>query len=116
MLSLTRPQAHDSTWIEQPLSIDDITVIAMSLQNCRIFLTDDGTIGLAPNETCEGDIICILRGSMSPSILRQRLENGWTLVSGDCYVLGELQPTDDEDYLSDYVDAHGDKEEEFLIW
>jgi hypothetical protein len=86
------------------------------LQNCRIFLTEDGTIGLAPEETCEDDILCILRGSISPLILRQRREIGWTLVSGDCYVTGDLWRLDDEDFFSSYVVQYGGTEEEFLIW
>jgi hypothetical protein len=87
------------------------------LQDCRIFLTEDGNIGLAPIETCEGDMLCIVRGSLSPLILRQRLENGWNLVSGDCFVPGELENIhSDVDFFSNYVDAHGDKEQDFLIW
>lgn len=123
-LSLTR--AKDSSWnSEKDLDPDAIEALTSSLQDCRLFFTADGIIGIAPNETREGDMLCILRGSRSPSILRgKRLEeeeeeeNGWTLVSGDCHVHAELSlvGTDDEEYFTKYVDAHGDQEEEFLIW
>jgi hypothetical protein len=114
MLSLTKAKHDGLKWVHDN---KDLEIIATELQSCRIFLTDDGTIGLAPTETCEGDMLCILRGSRSPSILRQRRENGWNLVSGDCSVAGELSNyTDNDDFFSTYVDAHGDKEQEFLIW
>jgi hypothetical protein len=113
MLSLTKAKLGLSKWA---LDNEKIQYITTELQNCRIFLTNDGTIGLAPTEACEDDMLCILRGSRSPSILRQRRENGWNLVSGDCFVPGELQNwTDDDDLFSTYVNAHRDKEQEFLI-
>jgi hypothetical protein len=111
MLSLTRAKHDRSDWT---LENDEMEIMMRESQNCRIFLTEDGTVGLAPTETYKGDMLCILRGSSSPSILRQQLENGWTLVSGDCYVPGEFFNYGDS--ISDYVDAHEDKEQEFLIW
>lgn len=114
MLSLTKAKNDGLKWVLDNL---DLGILATELQSCRFFLTNDDIIGLAPAETCEGDMLCILRGSRSPSILRQRRENGWNLVSGDCYVPGEFSNcTSNDDFLSDYVDAHGDKEQEFLVW
>jgi hypothetical protein len=114
VLSLTKAKDDRLKWVPDS---EDIEFISTELQNCRIFLTNDGTIGLAPTETCEGDMLCLLRGSHLPAILRQRRENGWNLVSGDCFVPGELESLiDNDDFLSSYVDAHRDAEQEFLIW
>lgn len=113
MLLLTSDKEDRSDWT---LDNEDIQVLVEALQNSRVFLTTDGTIGLAPAEACKDDMLCILRGSHSPSILRNRLENGWTLVSGDCFVLGELENISAyDDFFSDYVDMRRDKEQEFLI-
>ncbi len=87
-----------------------------NLHNYRLFVCADGTIGLAPRETLESDWLCALKGALAPVILRERLEGGWTVVSGDCEVNGELDPLDDHDHISDYVARHSGQEEEFLIW
>ncbi len=86
------------------------------MHNRRLFVTEDGTVGLAPNETIESDILCVLRDALSPVILRQRVNNGWTLVCGDCEVAGILSDTNDQNRRSDYVDIHHGSEEEFVIW
>jgi hypothetical protein len=104
-----------SIWTDRPLSNNDTRILASSLHNCRIFVTQNGAIGLAPKEACEGDIICVLRGTMSPTILRQRHENCWFLVSGDCNIYGEFGSIEDEDDISVYIYPRRDKEEEFLI-
>jgi len=58
----------------------------------RFFQTARGYIGLAPMDTIEGDLVCILRGAVTPFILRQSAvvgdgNDGKRLV-GECYVHG----------------------------
>ncbi|KAF2094038.1 hypothetical protein NA57DRAFT_25350, partial [Rhizodiscina lignyota] len=57
-----------------------------TMDNCRIFVTEHGEIGIAPQNSQEGDIVCIVRGAYSPCILRQIPGGFWHLVSGDCFL------------------------------
>ncbi|KAK4539277.1 hypothetical protein LTR36_000831 [Oleoguttula mirabilis] len=65
-----------------------------------MFVTDDGTLGLAPPDARRGDALVFLAGGFCPFVLRRRQDDAWTLV-GDCYLYG-LDPFvlwDDESML-----------------
>lgn len=91
-----------------------------TLQNSRIFITESGRIGIAPKETQIGDLIRVVGGTFAPLLLRKRLESGWSLVSGDCFLPEELDYDDngdgDGDSLTKYVEAHKESKEVFDIW
>lgn len=80
-----------------------------SLQNCRIFLSDDGYIGIAPQNAQVGDILARLERRRSEPmyiILRAAQDDHWRLISGDCHaegVDGEVP-----------FESHGDSEELIL--
>ncbi|KAK9415980.1 putative Heterokaryon incompatibility domain-containing protein [Seiridium unicorne] len=57
-----------------------------ALQSCRIFLCMTGDIGIVNDAACEGDVIVIVDGTVSPCLLRPRPDGNWTLISGDCYI------------------------------
>jgi len=54
--------------------------------NRRLIITDAGWIGLALEETQEGDFVCVLRGCRVPVVLRK--EGDHFLFVGDSYVHG----------------------------
>lgn len=57
-----------------------------AIENCRLFVTEDDTIGIAPRNSQAGDVVCIVKGAYAPCILRQIAKDQWSLVSGDCYL------------------------------
>ena len=53
------------------------------------FSARDGKFGLAPRDTCKGDIVCIVLGCRYPIVLRPALSNGKSYqVVGECYIEG----------------------------
>jgi len=52
----------------------------------RFFTTQNGYFGLAPEDACANDIVCIIGGAQTPYILREH--NGCYQVIGECYVHG----------------------------
>jgi hypothetical protein len=99
------------------LNWEQMNNVNVALHNSRIFLTEDGTVGIGPKEVHEGDVLCVLEGSLSPSILRWRSENSWTLVSGEVKALGEIDYYKSDTFGSDnLLEANKAKMEEFLIW
>lgn len=58
-----------------------------STKNRRIFITDEGHIGLAPLDTKAGDSLVVLFGSRFPIILRPAADQTWVVV-GHCYAHG----------------------------
>lgn len=55
----------------------------------RMFLTEDGYIGVAPPQTREGDSIFLVKGSRVPLVMRPHTDDKWQLI-GDCYVHGVM--------------------------
>lgn len=53
------------------------------------FRTEDGWIGLAPDEVAEGDVVVILSGGDVPFVLREVGDGGYVLV-GECFVEGAM--------------------------
>lgn len=51
--------------------------------------TTDGFLGLAPDDTKTGDVICILSGGHVPFVLRPLDDGMWRLV-GECYIHGVM--------------------------
>jgi hypothetical protein len=53
--------------------------------NRRLICTEGNSLGLAPLETREDDIVCILFGCSVPVILRENEDDTAELV-GECYI------------------------------
>lgn len=53
----------------------------------RLIVSDHGYMGIAPENSKQGDTICILFGGRAPFILRETTEGGHHLI-GECYVHG----------------------------
>lgn len=64
-------------------------------------------LGLGPENTAKGDIVCILNGCSVPVILRQK-NDGWSLV-GECFVYGLM----DGEAMKN--EAYTTKNQEFLM-
>ncbi|KAJ2987491.1 hypothetical protein NUW58_g4476 [Xylaria curta] len=71
--------------IGEPLLNHLASMIAMANQGCRVFITDEGVLGVAPGEAQEGDLICVIKGTIEVCILRERNHNQWEIISGDCF-------------------------------
>lgn len=85
----------DVDWFDDRLVLPDghhvYTLAAVAdfrsaMENCRLFLTKNDEIGIAPARAHEGDVVCLIKGAISPCLLRQVSEKHWSLVSGDCYL------------------------------
>lgn len=91
-----------------------------ALHNCRIFVTDDHLLGLAPSEASVGDIVCTIRGAEEPCILRERPHGDWLLVSGECFFQnihpGNKAPEYLEDHLDFFKNVDFGPQENFAIW
>jgi hypothetical protein len=93
------------------------------MESCLLFVTEDDTIGIAPQNSQAGDVICIVQGAYTPCILRQIARDKWSLVSGDCYLCRHNSPFalswNQEDFnrtkLWDYYKRKG-IEEDFVIY
>jgi len=59
----------------------------MFCEGRSFIVTEEGYIGLAPDVTEAGDVVCVFLGCDSPLILRP-MENGRYNVVGECYVCG----------------------------
>ena len=57
-----------------------------AMQECRIFVAENGSIGVAPEGAQSGDSICIVKGACAPYIVRPIGDNQWLLISGDCFL------------------------------
>jgi hypothetical protein len=62
--------------------------VSMVTQCQRVFWTEYGKLGLAPRHCEKGDKICILHGSKTPYVLRER--NGIYYAMGQCYLEGVM--------------------------
>jgi hypothetical protein len=93
----------------------------MALHDCRLFLNEDNKLGLAPFEAAVGDVVCMIRGAVEPCILRERPQGDWSLVSGECYILGIYPGNSEPDKLETYISSLEGiltfgGEENFTIW
>jgi hypothetical protein len=68
------------------LWIDDMTgLLTSTLVNRSLFVSQTGMVGLAPEWTKTGDLVCILFGCNVPVILREQDDN--YVFIGERYVL-----------------------------
>lgn len=58
----------------------------LTMNRRRLFLSSEGTVGLAPWDAVEGDVICVLLGCRFPVVLRA--VEGHYVVVGEAYVDG----------------------------
>jgi hypothetical protein len=93
-----------------------------SMENCRMFVTEEGEIGIAPHNAREGDVVCVVKGALAPCILRQIPQDQWSLVSGDTYMCNHAIFTyggtdeTEEKRVRYYDTMAGDAEEDFIIY
>lgn len=62
-------------------------VVATYLAGRSVIKTSSGLIGIAPEATQKGDVVCVLLGCPSPLILRPK-EAGHYAIVGECYIDG----------------------------
>ncbi|KAH7410638.1 heterokaryon incompatibility protein-domain-containing protein [Cadophora sp. MPI-SDFR-AT-0126] len=77
---------------ETYFSTEKVQRFQLNMQDCRFFVSEGETVGIAPENAQEGDSICIIKGAFAPCILRQINGNQWSLVSGDCYLCRHHSP------------------------
>jgi len=75
----------DAGW--QLLS-EDIRSFRHSLDNCCIFLGENGQIGIISAAVRKGDYIYYIEGARKPCLLRARVGGGWILICGHCDIYG----------------------------
>ena len=61
-----------------------VSAASLRMHGNRLVLSDSKHVGLAPWNSTEGDIICVLLGCSFPVILRPA--NGYYLLIGEAYV------------------------------
>ena len=107
--SLTGPQ-KDKPMINVHEECSDLYE---SLQACSIALMQDGGRAIVPGAAQDGDVVCILEGAIAPCLLRQRRDECWLLVSGDCHIFGDDPHTITASYA--YIDSHQSQAETFVL-
>ena len=90
---------------------DDIYHCYESLKHCRLFIADNGRLGVAPDEVQTGDSICLFHGAYKPCIIR-KFRGKWNLISGDCY----LQGWDPDRMCEQDLEGCSEAWEEFYIY
>lgn len=70
------------------LKPEDIQTLCDRLDNCRFFSSEDDIVGIGPSAMKEDDILCVLKGSFSPCVLRPSSNGNWHLISGECATMG----------------------------
>lgn len=78
---------------------------------------DNGELVIVPEAVRDGDTIVTFSGADSPCAIRPDGRGGWTLISGDCYILTEqsLQQWSGDFWCSKYVESNQSKVEEFTL-
>lgn len=94
---------------------EDVNVLRRSLESCCIFIDGNGTLGIVPDCAQEGDKVCFLQGAFSPCLLRSRVDGGWNLVSGDCFIYRDSHCEHMPRFWTEFGVAEEDLTEEFLI-
>ena len=96
-LLLSKSQEHGSEALFSGFGmLNYFTTLRTCSRGQRLFRLEDGSWGMCPPETLEGDIVCLLYGSRCPFVLRKctKLVNQVELnfptyaLVGDCYVNG----------------------------
>lgn len=91
--------------------IDDFLSFSQTLSHLgdlRLAETENGYLGLVPPLVKAGDIVCILKGSRNPSLLRPAGDHH--LFVGNCFMLGLMH-----EEVQQYLDAVKAKVETFEI-
>ncbi|KAI1123577.1 HET-domain-containing protein [Nemania abortiva] len=61
--------------------------IANSCNESRIFITEDGRLGRCTDKAKPCDLVCLIKGTIQPCVLREKDHDKWTIVSGECVLL-----------------------------
>jgi hypothetical protein len=69
---------------------DIYTVVRGLLMSRTIFETKESQLGIAPDFTESGDLLCLLKGCDAPMILREHMKGSYTFI-GDSHVSGLLR-------------------------
>ncbi|PVH88545.1 HET-domain-containing protein [Cadophora sp. DSE1049] len=86
------PAKYEEFWdadLTAPLAWGLETYALTFATNRRLFITDDGHVGLAPIRVKLGDQVCILYGCSVPLVLRE--EHGVVKLVGEAYVHGLME-------------------------
>jgi hypothetical protein len=97
---------------------EQINKFIKGLQQCRICLLGNGELAILPASVRINDTVCIFANTDSPCALRADGKGHWTLVSGDCYVMGDvsvLALNHGTDALHEYIRCNQNQLEDFLI-
>ena len=70
--------------------MDFLASFQQATRNRRLFVTEEGHVGLGPLLTRPGDLVCILFGSPVPFVLRA-VEGGRVVLVGECYCHGVME-------------------------
>jgi hypothetical protein len=78
---------------------------------------DNGELAIVPAKAQDGDVMCVLSGSVSACLLRLDGSGRWILISGDCYPFTEnfRREGGTEFEYSEYTASHKDCAEQFRI-
>jgi hypothetical protein len=66
-------------WSDINPSEEDFQNFEEGMQDCKVVVTRNGALAIAPESTREGDIICVFREAVSPCILRRVPADIWML-------------------------------------
>jgi hypothetical protein len=107
------------TEIPSPFGGDQINDFKKkTLQKRRICLLENSRLAILPASVRIDDIVCVLASMDSPCALRPDEKGSWTLLSGDCYVLGDVSVLSLDHgtaALHEYIRGNQDKLEDFSI-
>jgi hypothetical protein len=70
-------------------SCEQVLCAIVRMKSWAFFDTKDGYLGLAPNGTLPGDLVCVLKGCGVPVVLRK--SGNQYLHVGTCFVLGLME-------------------------
>jgi hypothetical protein len=101
-----------------PHDEENVGFFVRSMQQCCIILLDNNELAIAPRDVQDGDLVCILPGSISACVLRPAETEHWSLVSGDCFIFTQnyRKPGyQDEFECDEYITDNQEKAELFRI-
>ncbi|PPQ91384.1 hypothetical protein CVT25_004151 [Psilocybe cyanescens] len=92
ILTKRRPVPADFN-IQSPLFLEMCLFqgrMAILASERAFIITDRGFLGMAPDESRPGDVVCVLQGGEVPFVLRPQENDCWELI-GECYLHGIME-------------------------
>jgi hypothetical protein len=81
------PAAKDETQRQNEIRLYE-KAARNAMAGRRLFVTDEGYVGLAPKEAAVDDVVVVFLGDMNPSVLKWRANPSSFDFVGQCYVFG----------------------------